>query len=135
MYGAIGYPLRLSRTVITGKRKDDIKRLLYILTYFIRCSQMFENISQSEKLKLDHIQYSGCSEKINIPASADFQAQDCGADVFGKTTESWKSGQSFQTQTSCCYCLLRLLHFRFLGRFLFRRSSLWRRLWLGRWLG
>ena len=43
--------------------------------------------------------------------------------------------ERMREQTSCCYCLLRLLHFRFLGRFLFRRSSLWRSLWLWRWLG
>ncbi|NXO48477.1 FNIP2 protein, partial [Aramus guarauna] len=43
LYGAIGSPVRLTRTVIVGKRKDLVQRLLYVLTYFIRCSELQEN--------------------------------------------------------------------------------------------
>ncbi|KAM9332524.1 folliculin-interacting protein 1 isoform 2-T2 [Pholidichthys leucotaenia] len=42
LYGAIGSPVRLSRTVIVGRRQDLVQRLLYILTYFIRCSELLE---------------------------------------------------------------------------------------------
>ena len=43
MYGAIGFPLRQSRTVIVGKKADVINKLLYVLSYFIRCSEVLEN--------------------------------------------------------------------------------------------
>ncbi|XP_065592309.1 folliculin-interacting protein 2 isoform X3 [Cyrtonyx montezumae] len=43
LYGAIGSPVRLTRTVVVGKRKELVQRLLYVLTYFIRCSELQEN--------------------------------------------------------------------------------------------
>ncbi|MGH0127543.1 UNVERIFIED_CONTAM: hypothetical protein FKN15_041350 [Acipenser sinensis] len=43
LYGAIGSPVRLSRTVVVGKKQDLVQRLLYFLTYFIRCSELQEN--------------------------------------------------------------------------------------------
>ncbi|XP_075054268.1 folliculin-interacting protein 2 isoform X2 [Mixophyes fleayi] len=43
LYGAIGSPVRMTRTVVVGKRKDLVQRILYILTYFIRCSELEEN--------------------------------------------------------------------------------------------
>ncbi|NXP49108.1 FNIP2 protein, partial [Heliornis fulica] len=50
LYGAIGSPVRLTRTVIIGKRKELVQRLLYVLTYFIRCSELQENqLTWSEK--------------------------------------------------------------------------------------
>ncbi|XP_047235079.1 folliculin-interacting protein 1 isoform X1 [Girardinichthys multiradiatus] len=42
LYGAIGSPVRLSRTVVVGRRQDLVQRLLYVLTYFIRCSELLE---------------------------------------------------------------------------------------------
>ncbi|KAM5193203.1 folliculin-interacting protein 2 isoform 2-T2 [Mantella aurantiaca] len=43
LYGAIGSPVRMTRTVVVGKRKDLVQRILYILTYFIRCSELQDN--------------------------------------------------------------------------------------------
>ncbi|XP_048220685.1 folliculin-interacting protein 2 isoform X4 [Perognathus longimembris pacificus] len=43
LYGAIGSPVRLTRTVVVGKQKDLIQRILYVLTYFLRCSELQEN--------------------------------------------------------------------------------------------
>ncbi|XP_036618666.1 folliculin-interacting protein 2 isoform X2 [Trichosurus vulpecula] len=43
LYGAIGSPVRLTRTVIIGKHKDLVQRILYVLTYFLRCSELQEN--------------------------------------------------------------------------------------------
>ncbi|KAI5096414.1 folliculin-interacting protein 1 [Silurus meridionalis] len=42
LYGAIGSPVRLSRTVLIGRQKELVQRLLYVLTYFIRCSELLE---------------------------------------------------------------------------------------------
>ncbi|XP_047573754.1 folliculin-interacting protein 2 isoform X5 [Lutra lutra] len=43
LYGAIGSPVRLTRTVVVGKQKDLVQRILYVLTYFLRCSELQEN--------------------------------------------------------------------------------------------
>ncbi|XP_062991498.1 folliculin-interacting protein 2 isoform X2 [Elgaria multicarinata webbii] len=43
LYGAIGSPVKMTRTVIVGKRKDLVQRILYVLTYFLRCSELQEN--------------------------------------------------------------------------------------------
>ncbi|XP_043826317.1 LOW QUALITY PROTEIN: folliculin-interacting protein 2 [Dromiciops gliroides] len=43
LYGAIGSPVRLTRTVVIGKHKDLVQRILYVLTYFLRCSELQEN--------------------------------------------------------------------------------------------
>lgn len=42
MYGAIGFPPRLARTIVTGKKADIIYKFLFVLTYFIRCSEIHE---------------------------------------------------------------------------------------------
>ncbi|KAM4051628.1 folliculin-interacting protein 2 isoform 2-T2 [Anomaloglossus baeobatrachus] len=43
LYGALGSPVRMTRTVVVGKRRDLVQRILYVLTYFIRCSELQEN--------------------------------------------------------------------------------------------
>ncbi|XP_013785652.1 folliculin-interacting protein 2-like [Limulus polyphemus] len=42
LYGAIGSPTKLAKTVINGKKTDIIIRFIYILSYFIRCSDICE---------------------------------------------------------------------------------------------
>ncbi|XP_029472863.1 folliculin-interacting protein 2 isoform X4 [Rhinatrema bivittatum] len=52
LYGAIGSPVRLTRTVVVGKRRDLVQRILYVLTYFIRCSELQENhLTRSKRVK------------------------------------------------------------------------------------
>lgn len=43
LYGAIGYPLKLARTIITGKNAKLVGQLLNILSYFIRCTEVYEH--------------------------------------------------------------------------------------------
>ncbi|KAL8567596.1 hypothetical protein ACOMHN_054409 [Nucella lapillus] len=42
LYGAIGRPLRVARTVVVGRKADLVQRVLYVLSYFIRCSDVHE---------------------------------------------------------------------------------------------
>lgn len=44
LFGAVSDPLVLSRTIITGKSAPIVYRLLYILSYFIRCSEVEEGL-------------------------------------------------------------------------------------------
>lgn len=51
LYGAIGSPVRLSRTVVIGRRQELVQRILYVLTYFIRCSELLEtSVNNNEEL-------------------------------------------------------------------------------------
>ncbi|XP_005173973.2 folliculin-interacting protein 1 isoform X1 [Danio rerio] len=59
LYGAIGSPVRLSRTVVVGRRQELVQRLLYLLTYFIRCSELLET----------HLLESAEDEAIVMPGS------------------------------------------------------------------
>lgn len=43
LYGTIGLPTKLARTVVIGKKAELVKKILYILSYFIRCSDVHEN--------------------------------------------------------------------------------------------
>ena len=40
LYGAVTTPLRITRTIVTGQSASLVCRLLYLLTYFIRCSEV-----------------------------------------------------------------------------------------------
>uniref|UniRef100_A0A1A8IJM8 Folliculin interacting protein 1 n=1 Tax=Nothobranchius kuhntae TaxID=321403 RepID=A0A1A8IJM8_NOTKU len=59
LYGAIGSPVRLSKTVVVGCRQELVQRLLYVLTYFIRCSELLET----------HMLDSAEDEAIVMPGS------------------------------------------------------------------
>lgn len=40
LYGSTGHPLTLNRTLIIGKNGELVKRLLRLLTYFVRCCHL-----------------------------------------------------------------------------------------------
>ncbi|XP_035275216.1 folliculin-interacting protein 2 isoform X2 [Anguilla anguilla] len=48
LYGTLGSPVRLARTVVVGKRRELVQRVLYVLTYFIRCSDLQENVQRAQ---------------------------------------------------------------------------------------
>ncbi|XP_033644097.1 folliculin-interacting protein 2-like [Asterias rubens] len=54
MFGAIGYPCKVAKTVIVGRRADVVCRLLYILSYFIRCSEVHEIPEQREQIYMEY---------------------------------------------------------------------------------
>ncbi|KAF4071614.1 hypothetical protein AMELA_G00275370 [Ameiurus melas] len=43
LYGALGSPVRVCRTVVVGRRRELVQRVLYVLSYFIRCSDLQES--------------------------------------------------------------------------------------------
>lgn len=62
LYGSIGNPLRLSRTIVTGKKSDLVSKLLHILSYFIRCSEVHENTELGNvALALDGVSFEDSS--------------------------------------------------------------------------
>jgi len=53
LYGAVGFPRCLTRTVIIGKDVMLIEQILRVLTYFIRCSELAENTEVCPLLTAD----------------------------------------------------------------------------------
>ncbi|KAI7875535.1 folliculin-interacting protein middle domain-containing protein [Mucor mucedo] len=52
LYGFIGTPSRITRTIVVGLRPSVVKRILYILSYFIRCNEVYENTESRTKSML-----------------------------------------------------------------------------------
>ncbi|KAF9186982.1 Folliculin-interacting protein 1 [Haplosporangium sp. Z 767] len=46
IYGNIGTHSRISRTIVVGSNSSFVRRLLYILSYFIRCNEVFLRITE-----------------------------------------------------------------------------------------
>ncbi|XP_043092211.1 folliculin-interacting protein 2 isoform X3 [Puntigrus tetrazona] len=50
LYGALGSPVRVCRTVVVGRRRELVQRVLYILSYFIRCSDLQEHVPPQDQM-------------------------------------------------------------------------------------
>ncbi|KAF9935404.1 Folliculin-interacting protein 1 [Linnemannia zychae] len=46
LYGNIGTSSRISRTIVVGSNGIFVRRLLYILSYFIRCNEVFQRVTE-----------------------------------------------------------------------------------------
>ncbi|XP_059473581.1 folliculin-interacting protein 2 [Neocloeon triangulifer] len=44
--GALGHPLRVARTIVTGSESDVLNRLVRMLSYFIRCGSVSKNFEE-----------------------------------------------------------------------------------------
>ena len=53
LYGAVGFPRCLTRTVIVGKDAQLVEQILRVLTYFIRCSELTENTEECPLMTVD----------------------------------------------------------------------------------
>uniref|UniRef100_A0A8C7DYW6 Folliculin interacting protein 1 n=1 Tax=Naja naja TaxID=35670 RepID=A0A8C7DYW6_NAJNA len=102
LYGAIGSPVRLSKTVVVGKRQDLVQRLLYFLTYFIRCSELQET----------HLLENGEDEAIVMPgtvitttlAKGEVEESEYVLVTMHKNRSNLSFQESEEVRTSDCGC-------------------------------
>ncbi|KAG8507807.1 Folliculin-interacting protein 1 [Galemys pyrenaicus] len=102
LYGAIGSPVRLARTVVVGKRPDMVQRLLYFLTYFIRCSELQET----------HLLENGEDEAIVMPGTVitttlekgEIEESEYVLITMHRNKSSLLFKESEETRTSNCNC-------------------------------
>jgi hypothetical protein len=87
MYGSANAPRQLARTIIVGENANLIVELLYLLTYFLRCSNINENdlkIEQPQRIgelthdETDLVTYDNYTSSWN---EAMFNNQSSGSDV------------------------------------------------------
>jgi hypothetical protein len=55
LYGYVGTPARISRTIVVGQDMSIVRRILYILTYLIRCNEVYENLEAMSEPSSDNI--------------------------------------------------------------------------------
>ncbi|KAK3595116.1 hypothetical protein CHS0354_002368 [Potamilus streckersoni] len=101
LYGAIGFPLRLSRTVVVGKKAELVKKIIYVLSYFIRCSDILET-SETGHLdsvleRLTFVESPGDVEKDIMQKSNDID--------IGKIEEDCNSNRYAVPQLGSVSCL------------------------------
>uniref|UniRef100_A0A8C5ZLD3 Folliculin interacting protein 1 n=1 Tax=Marmota marmota marmota TaxID=9994 RepID=A0A8C5ZLD3_MARMA len=102
LYGSIGSPVRLARTVVVGKRQDMVQRLLYFLTYFIRCSELQET----------HLLENGEDEAIVMPGTVitttlekgEIEESEYVLITMHRNKSSLLFKESEETRTSNCNC-------------------------------
>ncbi|XP_058640478.1 folliculin-interacting protein 2 isoform X3 [Onychostoma macrolepis] len=67
LYGALGSPVRVCRTVVLGRRRELVQRVLYILSYFIRCSDLQEHVQPQGQMKNPDNPANPCSSQTTDP--------------------------------------------------------------------
>lgn len=67
LYGALGSPVRVCRTVVLGRRRELVQRVLYILSYFIRCSDLQEHVLPQGQMKNPDNPANPCSSQTTDP--------------------------------------------------------------------
>lgn len=70
LHGAVNQPLKLVRTVIVGKNKELIERLLFLLSYFIRCSNSSYFDISAETFDFDKLPNQTESGQVSSSSSA-----------------------------------------------------------------
>ncbi|KAG8176873.1 hypothetical protein JTE90_026583 [Oedothorax gibbosus] len=54
LYGALGIPAKLTKTVVRGEKADVVLKFLQVLSYFIRCSDICQQIYDRSDQQLPH---------------------------------------------------------------------------------
>ncbi|XP_031415985.1 folliculin-interacting protein 2 isoform X2 [Clupea harengus] len=71
LYGALGFPVRVCRTVVVGRRRELVQRVLYVLSYFIRCSDLQESDSKTyDIISPNHTDNPAAPESLEVPEAS-----------------------------------------------------------------
>ena len=96
MYGAVGFPLRVTRTVVVGKDSKVVSQVLNILSYFIRCTEVFEHVQKRDDGSKDDM-------KENVSCFGQESVQTICSQCGNKSlSEVENSGKTFAKEPSIC---------------------------------
>ncbi|XP_071952018.1 folliculin-interacting protein 1-like [Antedon mediterranea] len=79
LYGSIGYPVNISKTVIVGKKAETVCRFLFILSYFIRCSEVYEKQEKREEIAMEYkrvFSFDDVAEFVLMPSDQDYESRN-----------------------------------------------------------
>uniref|UniRef100_A0A1I8NXL9 UDENN FNIP1/2-type domain-containing protein n=1 Tax=Stomoxys calcitrans TaxID=35570 RepID=A0A1I8NXL9_STOCA len=98
LFGAIGIPPKLARTVIYGTEKLSVERLLNVLTYFIRCGEVRRSSKKEEFRKETINEIVGQSKNETFKKSTLF-GKGARSDLKGMMAQS--SGKTLSRSQTC----------------------------------
>ena len=96
LYGAIGFPLRVARTVVVGKDSKLVEQVINILSYFIRCTEVFEHVQKQEGESID--------SKSGANIGEESICSQCGIKSHGELENSDKSCSLTSEIVVCSKC-------------------------------
>lgn len=106
LYGAIGLPPRLARTIIYGTEKLAVERLLNILTYFIRCGEVRRSAKREDfnKDTLNFLLQKRKNEVLKKSSSGSYQRGSNLEKVSpsGGVINDWSNGGGGLKRTHTC---------------------------------
>lgn len=72
LYGASNKPWKVCRTIICGQSEVDISRILYILTYFIRCKDLVKSTALVDGENEDDFESPRPRQRLGAFSQSDF---------------------------------------------------------------
>lgn len=72
LYGASNKPWKVCRTIICGQSEVDISRILYILTYFIRCKDLVKSTALVDREDEDDFESPRPRQRLGAFSQSDF---------------------------------------------------------------
>lgn len=94
LHGAVNHPLRLVRTVVIGKNKEIVERLLVLLSYFIRCGNSSYYDISAENFDFGMLSNKALSKDISSPSSSMPSSQSQATNV-SESLKKFKYQSSF----------------------------------------
>ncbi|CAG8715267.1 557_t:CDS:10 [Cetraspora pellucida] len=76
LYGVMGTPSIMSRTIISGTDENTVCRILFVLSYFIRCNEIFERSEDIIPLELQREEESKTSLNCDKNLSSESTPSD-----------------------------------------------------------
>lgn len=77
LYGAIGHPPKISRTIVVGRCAGTMDKILNVLTYFIRCGDIRKRVGDScvlDRQKIDRVMESVDEHLVDLESSSNFRS-------------------------------------------------------------
>ena len=97
MYGVVGYPSKVAKTVIVGKKADLVCRLLYILTYFIRCSELHESQEKREQVIMEYNEQQRLAMAMESGYYSDFSKEAMDSEDYPQPDQTHHLESSLET--------------------------------------
>lgn len=72
LYGAIGHPPKISRTIVVGRCAGTMDKILNVLTYFIRCGDIRKRVGDAcllDRQKIDRVMESVDEHLVDLDSS------------------------------------------------------------------
>lgn len=104
LYGSSNKPWKICRTIICGQSEVDVSRILYILTYFIRCKDLVKSTALVDREHEDDLESPRPRPRLGAFSQSDFSHRLSLSPEPDTPTQFsfYHDAPSAPTPTSCC---------------------------------